>query len=331
MAKAGRRKRSQRREAKKKKKDLEFEDEEDEDKETTEQKTRKRSQAIIKQRISQKKKDKLVLAVAAILIILTLLVYAYFQYFSTSDENGSEENGNDNDGPGIYDGKIQVISHETHKYAQRSWHILKTNGFTNYLVRVTNTGTKEDTYKLSLKNLDSNVRIILNTNNFELLPSKSELVIVEATTSLTTEYSLLSPIEIELISDSTKSILGSVEIDLTVKQLDEGQVVIKDDKVAAYYSGVFQVNGSLFDYSLRDPDVKDPLYISLSDDVQTDSFESRQYTPVIPGFRQGIIGMVPGETHVIVVPPELGYPSDQPLGGTTLVFEVNLVTNDRDE
>jgi FKBP-type peptidyl-prolyl cis-trans isomerase len=170
----------------------------------------------------------------------------------------------------------------------------------------------------------------LNNNNFKLEPKKSELIIVEATTSLTKEYRLPRPIDIELVSGFTKSSLGSVQIDLTVKQLDEQQVIIKDDKVAAYYSGAFQINGSLFDYSLKDPDMKDPLYISLSDDVQTDSFESRQYTPVIPGFKNGIIGMVPGETHAIIVPPELGYPNDHFLGGTTLVFEVNLVSNDRD-
>jgi FKBP-type peptidyl-prolyl cis-trans isomerase len=123
-----------------------------------------------------------------------------------------------------------------------------------------------------------------------------------------------------------------VELDLTVKDLDEVNIVENGDKIAAFYSGALGTNGTLFDHSFINPGNKDPLYISLSADEQWDLLNVTQYTPVIPGFKQGIIGMVPGETHVIVVPPELGYETGkgpEHLIGITLLFEVQLISNDR--
>jgi hypothetical protein len=327
MAKAGRRKRSQRRDAKRKDKDIELE--EDEEEEFDELKTRKRSQAAIKQQMSQKKKDRIVLVFAAIFIIITLIVLSYFQFFATSDDNDSVDEQNGVTGPGNYTATIHVISHATHQYGKSSWHLLNVNGLTNFMIRVINTGTREDTYKLAINNLETKIKVELDDNNFILKPNKSKLIIADVTTTMGTEYRLPTPIDIDLVSGFTKSVLDSIQIDVTIKRLDTDEVIIKDDKASAYYTGAFGTNGTLFDYSLKDPEMKDPLYLSLSDDVQTDNFESRQYTPVIPGFKNGVIGMVPGETQVIIVPPELGYPNDHFLGGTTLIFEVYVVSNDR--
>jgi hypothetical protein len=325
MAKAGRRKRSKARQMEKVKEDLEYDDDDvDEEPEVRE---RKRSQAAVKQKMSQKKQDKVILVIAAILIIFTISGYFYFDNFLTPDDGSSE--GADDNFFGNYTASIHVISDTTHKYDDTSWHLVTPDGFTNFILRVSNSGTKEDTFKLSITNLDSRFKVIFNKNNFKVKPGKFSVVIAEVTTSISYEYRLPTPIKINLISDFAKSVIDTVEIDLTVKQLKTDEEISVGDKVAAFYSGVFEVNGSLFDYSLKNPESSDPLYISLSDEIQYDTFESRQYVTVIPGFKKGIIGMLPGETHSIVVPPELGYPKDYDLGGKTLIFEVKLLSNDR--
>ena len=328
MGKASKRKRSRIRDKTKKKGKSKIEDEdlEAEDEEVFEQKMRKRSQAVQKRQLSSKKKDRIVLAFAVFFIIITLLTYYYYDFYLTPDD--SDDDGDENGGPGNYTGTIHIISHITHNYGKRSWHIVNIGGHTDFLIKVENTGTKEDNYKLLINNLDTRVKITLNDNEFKLKPTKAKLVIAKVTTSIKTEYRLPTPIKVDLISGHSKSVLDFVEMDITVEDLDETEVVEKDQKVSAYYTGAFEINGSLFDHSLKDPDNKDPLYISLSNDVQMDEFESRQYVPVIAGFKVGVIGMLPEETHVIVVPPEQGYPTDHFLGGLTLIFEVNVISND---
>ena len=48
---------------------------------------------------------------------------------------------------------------------------------------------------------------------------------------------------------------------------------------------------------------------------------------VVPGFRDGLVGMAPGETRTFDVPPEQGYGADPPPGippGATLTFTVTV-------
>jgi hypothetical protein len=329
-SKSGRRKRSRVKD-KKQKVEPEYEDEDDEEgEEETELKTRKRSQAAVKEQMSKQKLDKIVAIFAIILILGTLTWYLY----TTETWPFNIDDSDDDDGSGVilgnYTGNMKVISHVTHKYDDNSWHLIDIGGYTNFILQVENTGTREDTYKLATDNKDNRIKITFNNNNFKLRQLKENLIIVTVTTTINSEFRLPAPITINLISDYSKSILDHVTIDFTVTDLSSEYKVANGDKVSAYYTGAFGENGTLFDHSLKDPNNKDPLYISLADDVQFDNFESRQYVPVIPGFKNGIINMVPEETHVIVVPPEAGYPSSHELGGKTLIFEVYLVSNDRE-
>ena len=48
---------------------------------------------------------------------------------------------------------------------------------------------------------------------------------------------------------------------------------------------------------------------------------------VVPGFRNGLVGMAPGETKTFDVPPEQGYGANPPPGippGAVLTFEVTV-------
>ena len=146
MAKAGRRKRSKARQLEKIKEDLEYDD--DDVDEEPEFRERKRSQAAVKQKMSQKKQDKVVLVIAEIFIIFTISGYFYFDNFLAPDDDASGET--DDNYFGNYTASIHVISDTTHKYDDTSWHLVTPDGFTNFILRVSNSGTKEDTFKLSI-------------------------------------------------------------------------------------------------------------------------------------------------------------------------------------
>lgn len=287
---------------------------------------RKRSQAEMKLKRSKKRQDTIVLVLAVIFIILTGSGYIYYAYVLNPTEASKES---EEVITGNKTGALYVISDITHNWTKESWHIMNIQGSTNFLLKVENTGEEEDKYKLSDVGNIERIKIKYNYNNFNLKPGKSTVVIVNVTNTMLSELRVPNPIIIQLKSKKLDTILDSVEIYLTVDILDTNEKAEKGDKVSAYYTGVFE-NSTIFDYSLRDPQNTQPLFISLSSDIQLDKFSLNQYTTVIPGFKKGIIGMVPGETHTIIIPPELGYPEGQPLSGVTLLFEVRLLSNDKD-
>jgi FKBP-type peptidyl-prolyl cis-trans isomerase len=298
----------------------------DDDFHEEEPKVRKRSQAEIKEQRARKRRDNMVLIIAVILIVLTSSGYIYYAYAINptlvDDESEDIVTGNQT-------GSLFVISDITHNWTKESWHIMNINGKTNFLLKVENNGDNEEYFRLSDTNDMELIKITYNINNLQIKPGKSNVVIVQVTNSMKTETRIPNPIEIQLKSKATKTLLDSVQIFLTIEKLNENEIAEKGDKVSAYYTGSFE-NGTLFDYSLKDPSNTNPLYISLSNNIQMDSFNTNQYATVIPGFKKGIIGMIPGETHIAMVPPELGYEPGQPLSGVTLIFEIRLLSNDRD-
>jgi hypothetical protein len=293
---------------------------------------RKRSQAPFKLKMSRRRQDMIVVIIACVLVIGTLGGY-YYYLFSTTSDTSDDDTANGNvttvDGQKLYSAELFVISDITNNWGEASWHILNYGGKTDFMLKVSNTGLKEDTFKLVDFNTHERIQIIFKENDFKLDAGISKLVIVEVSTNIDYNYRVQPSIDINLISKFTNSISDTIKIDVTVNKLDTDNTALENDKVAAYYTGAFR-NGTLFDHSLKNPIETDPLHISLSSDIQMDKFDSIQYTTVIDGFKLGIIGMVPGETRVIEVPPNLGYPRDHELGGITLMFQVRLLSNDRD-
>ncbi len=310
---------------KEKKDEFEYIDRESEDISDDQSLQRKRSQVEIRSKEQRKKQDVKVVAIACIIIIGLLIAYYYFMFISSSKSTDVDEDKTE----GIYDSELFVISDITHDWNKTSWHIMNIKGKTNFLLKVQNTGDNEDEYELRDNNKLPNIKIKYSKNLFTLQPGRSTIVILNISNTITQEFRVPNPINIQLKSLSLKTIMDSVNINLTIDILNPEEITINGDKVSAYYTGSFE-NGTLFDYSLRDPANTDPLRISLiQDEIQYGGLESLQYAPVIEGFRRGLISMLPGETSVVVVPPELGYPSDHELGDYILIFEVRLLSNDR--
>jgi len=314
----------------KKRKADEFEDDflDEEDLEDSDYlfKERRRSQTVVKEKRSRKRQDMLVVIIACIIIGATLVGY-YYYIFTIYPSTVSEESALEPHS-GNYTGELYIISDITHNWGKESWHLMDFNGDTNFMLKVDNTGAEDESYKLSHNNKVTRISLKFSKNNFKLKPGESTLVIIDLSTNIDYEYRA-PQIKIDLKSPIINTVLGSVNINLTITRLDTALKAKTGDKVSAYYTGAFG-NGTLFDHSLKDPDSTEPLHISLSDDIQMGGLDKIQYTTVILGFKKGIINMVPGETHVIIVPPNEGYPSDHDLGGLTLIFEVRLLSNDRE-
>ncbi len=93
-----------------------------------------------------------------------------------------------------------------------------------------------------------------------------------------------------------------------------GETAVAGDMVAVDYSGWLQETGELFDSSIEGPSA-----FSLVIDAGT----------VIPGWDEGLQGMVEGGKRRLIIPPELGYGElgrGQSIpGNSTLIFDIELV------
>lgn len=87
--------------------------------------------------------------------------------------------------------------------------------------------------------------------------------------------------------------------------------VVSRDQIEVHYTGRIQSTGEVFDSSYKNGSTDPEVFLLPS---------------TIDGFRQGVIGMKIGGKRTIVVPPELGYQSENSdLTGKTLVYDLTLV------
>jgi FKBP-type peptidyl-prolyl cis-trans isomerase len=111
-----------------------------------------------------------------------------------------------------------------------------------------------------------------------------------------------------------------------------GSSVKKDDNVTVIYTGWTQADGKEFDSSLSHGGT---FQVQLVNDP---TGQANAQTGVISGWNNGLIGMKPGETRRLIIPPALGYGSqaqtDQTTGkvtipaNSTLIFDITLVSID---
>jgi FKBP-type peptidyl-prolyl cis-trans isomerase 2 len=68
----------------------------------------------------------------------------------------------------------------------------------------------------------------------------------------------------------------------------------------------------------------EPLKVNVADQ------DSLPYRSVIPGFKEGVLGLKVDETIVVRIPPDKGYYNDltHELHGKTLIFEITIVSID---
>lgn len=86
--------------------------------------------------------------------------------------------------------------------------------------------------------------------------------------------------------------------------------VVARDRIEIYYTGRIESTGDVFDSSYKDGSTEPNVFSVPS---------------AVKGFKQGVIGMKIGGKRKIIVPPELGYQSEQhELHGKTLIYDLKL-------
>jgi len=135
--------------------------------------------------------------------------------------------------------------------------------------------------------------------------------------------------------DTTQAIRDSTTEDgLTIYIIEEGdgrtdKKVEARDIVVIRYTGRTE-DGKAFDSSYQDSSQGLATFQNLTPAPKTSS-RGQTISPLIDGFRLGMLGMIEGEKRTLVIPPELGYgdPDQNYRGGNleneTLRFDVELV------
>lgn len=129
----------------------------------------------------------------------------------------------------------------------------------------------------------------------------------------------------EALRDST------LEDDLKIFVIEEGIgpfEVVPTDVIRVKYTGR-TADGRIFDSTYRSEDNQSLVLQNLAPGPKI--VGPGTISPLIEGFRKGLLGMKIGEKRIIEVPPSLGYDDGRPgtngfdLRDDTLIFDVELV------
>lgn len=168
-----------------------------------------------------------------------------------------------------------------------------------------------------------------------LIPSLLVLLFIQACGDGSTGY-----YNIELTPpdpyDTSQAVNDSTtEEGLTIYIIDEGngrpeKTVETRDQVYARYTGRTE-DGEAFDSSYRNGSEDPRLFQNLYPNPITSPSTGQTISPLVDGFRSGMLGMKEGEKRTLIIPPELGYgssdenPTGNDLQDKTLRFDVELV------
>jgi len=118
---------------------------------------------------------------------------------------------------------------------------------------------------------------------------------------------------------------------LIIYQIQEGYSafeVVSRDQVRIRFTGRTE-DGRIFDSSFTNGFTTPRTFSNLTPVPISGGFGP--ISPLIDGFRRGILGMKEGEKRTVVIPPELGYGESQEgtngfdLRDDTLIFDIELV------
>lgn len=133
--------------------------------------------------------------------------------------------------------------------------------------------------------------------------------------------------------DTTNAISKTTSSDgLVIYKIQEGYGafdVVSRDQVRIRFTGR-TADGKIFDSSFSNGFTSPRTFQNLTPVPINGQFG--QISPLIEGFRKGIIGMKEGEKRTVVIPPALGYGESRSgtngfnLKDDTLIFDIELVS-----
>lgn len=132
--------------------------------------------------------------------------------------------------------------------------------------------------------------------------------------------------------DTTSAVSSTTSEDgLKIYVIEEGYgafEVVSRDQVRIRFTGR-TADGRIFDSSYANGFSTPRTFRNLTPVPINDGFS--QISPLIDGFRRGLLGMRQGEKRTVVIPPELGYGESREgtngfdLRNDTLIFDIELV------
>lgn len=178
------------------------------------------------------------------------------------------------------------------------------------------------------------MRSLIKSSFFQLAIIISALVLFQACGDSPTRHRLVyTPPAPYDISQSDSSY--TTDDGLQVYIIEEGYgpyEVISRDQVSAYYTGRIIKNGEIgevFESTYRNG-VDTPGILRNLTTSPISGASGRTISPLIEGFRRGILGMKEGEKRVIIIPPSLGYGDSRKgtngydLRNDTLRFDIKI-------
>lgn len=131
----------------------------------------------------------------------------------------------------------------------------------------------------------------------------------------------------------SKKTINDEEGHVTIYIIQEGgsrDSVIYRDEISVKYTGR-TTDGEIFESTYRDGSEAPRTLQNLTPEQKQVGNNRNPVSPLIDGFRMGLLGMREGEKRTIVIPPSLGYGETEDgerasrLQNETLVFDVELV------
>ncbi|UCE38124.1 MAG: FKBP-type peptidyl-prolyl cis-trans isomerase [Thermoplasmata archaeon] len=195
-----------------------------------------------------------------------------------------------------------------------------------YGILVRNTGNGEDSFSFSYKHLPPNWTISFEFDQIVIPGYGSKSVIVNISTHINTSKGRY---DMDIMTTSSGGPTASIWLNTsTVKDFD-ARTIKEGDRIQVNYIGYFP-DGVVFDTSYayvanntnwsKTPGFTRTEFSPLK--VATTTREG-DYTTVVIGFKEGLMGLKVGESNVVRVPPEKAYGD-----GLWRIFEIDIVSID---
>jgi len=205
---------------------------------------------------------------------------------------------------------------------------------TSYALLLKNTGNGEDTMILSYteSHLPANWSVTFEYDSISIPAYEYRVVIC---TIDTYENSTKGRYDIRVKATASNGFSSETWLNTSLVKNFTATTVAVGDKLQVDYIGMFP-EGHIFDTSVFDaannsdlpktPDYSprpEPNYKPLQIFVGSDESTDPDYTNVIEGFWEGVIGLKEGETNVVRFPSEKGYGDDR-----WRLFEIKIISID---
>jgi hypothetical protein len=196
-------------------------------------------------------------------------------------------------------------------------HKAEPGGYTSWVVQMTSLSNVADNFEFSSVGAQG-LQVSYDNPIVGLTSGQQFINIIRVDVPINTSP---GTINFNVYATSKEDPTASDSLDLMVDVVSfSTRTVVEGDLVQCHYVLYIEEEGILFQNSYAE--LGDTLKVSMG-------ATSGEYTSVITGFYEGLLGMKVGEIKTQIVPPNKGYTDPSaPLFGKTLIFQIELARID---